>query len=213
MREDVLELNKKAWNNIGKKVSSPYIEQPKFKEMFEEFCSKLPQHAEVLDVGCGSGIPITKALADKGFRITGTDISEKMVAAAKENIPGGDFECKSMTEMEYKEEFDGAISNYSMLLLDPHNFKKAASRIIAALKKGGYFLLALNEPGPEGHNEEENYTKIMGQRMYSRPYTEREIKDIFCPSGTEIIRVERETVKSEKYGTEYCLMILMRKQS
>ena len=213
MKKSILELNKEAWNNIGESVFSPYIKQPKFKEMFEEFCSKLPERAKVLDIGCGSGIPITKALADKGFRITGTDISEKMVAAAKKNIPGGDFECTSMTDMEYEEEFDGEISVYSMLLLDPQNFKKAATRIVASLKKGGHFLLTLNEPGPEGHKEEENYTEIMGQQMYSRPYTEQEIRNVFCPLGMEIIKVKRETVKTENYGTEHCLMILMRKES
>lgn len=213
MKKDILELNKEAWNSIGQYLFSPYIKQPKFKEMFEEFCSKLPEQAKVLDIGCGSGIPITKALADKGFNITGTDISEKMVAAAKENIPDGQFECKSMTELEYNEEFDGQIANYSMLLLDPDNFKKAAERIVSALKENGYFLLVLNEPGPEGHDEQESYTEIMGQKMYSRPYTEQEIRDVFCRLGMEIIKTERETVESEKYGKEHCLMVMMKKQS
>jgi len=72
-------------------------------------------------------------------------------------------------------------------------------------------LLSLNEPPPEGHDEKEDYTVIMGQEMYSRPYTEKEIREVFSKLGMEIIKVEKETVSSKAYGTEHTIIVIMQK--
>lgn len=44
--------------------------------------SKLPEHAEVLDVGCGNGV-ISRSLGAKGFNVKGIDISEKTIEKAR----------------------------------------------------------------------------------------------------------------------------------
>ena len=43
---------------------------------------KLPDGAEVLDVGCGNGV-ISRSLGEQGFNVKGIDISEKTIAKAK----------------------------------------------------------------------------------------------------------------------------------
>ncbi|MFX0079860.1 MAG: hypothetical protein ACFE8O_11530 [Candidatus Hermodarchaeota archaeon] len=35
------------------------------------FASLLPKRAEVLDAGCGAGVPVAKFLIDQGFSVTG----------------------------------------------------------------------------------------------------------------------------------------------
>lgn len=52
----------------------------------------------------------------------------------------------------------------------------------------------------------------MGQQMYSRPYTEDEVRDVFEKLGMKIVEVARETVSSKAYGEEYTLLVLMQKQ-
>jgi 2-polyprenyl-3-methyl-5-hydroxy-6-metoxy-1,4-benzoquinol methylase len=42
---------------------------------------RLPAAARVLDLGCGCGIPVAKALADAGHDVTGVDLSEVHVRA------------------------------------------------------------------------------------------------------------------------------------
>ena len=207
---DILELNKKAYDNIGERVEYPEILNKEYLSLLNLFCKLLPAGSNILDIGCGPGIPITKESVDRGFDVTGIDISDKMIELAKKNIPKAAFEKISMTDISFNDKFDGIVSSYSMLLLDPENFRKASWKIMDALKGGGYFLLSLNEPTPEGHKEEENFIKIMGQRMFSRPYTEGEIREYF--SGMKIIKVEISILTSENYGTEYCLMMLMQKR-
>jgi 2-polyprenyl-3-methyl-5-hydroxy-6-metoxy-1,4-benzoquinol methylase len=79
---DVLELNKKAWDEIGKKTASPYIKHKKYLEVFNLFCNKLPKNAPVLDFGCGPGLPFTKELVKRGFEVTAIDISDTMIEEA-----------------------------------------------------------------------------------------------------------------------------------
>ena len=209
---NILELNKKAWNKIGGNVSSPYIKHKKYLNVFNLFCNKLPKLASVLDFGCGSGLPFTKELVKKGFKVTAIDISDTMVKEAKKNVPKARYFRISMTNINFKEKFDGIFSGYTMLCLNPVNFRKAAKKAVKSLKQGGVFFLALNEPSLCIHDEAENYTKIMGQNMYSRPYTEDEIRKVFSKYKMKIIKVERETVSSKAYGNEHTLLVLMKKQ-
>ena len=60
-----------------------YIEQASI----DEAIAHLPEHAKVLDVGCGSGKPIASYLMAKGFDVYGIDISPKQIAYAKKIIP------------------------------------------------------------------------------------------------------------------------------
>jgi hypothetical protein len=57
-----------------------------------------------------------------------------MVKVASVNIPQGTFTQCSMSEIEYRDEFNWVISSFSMLLLSPDLFKETASRIHKALK-------------------------------------------------------------------------------
>jgi SAM-dependent methyltransferase len=204
---DVLELNKKAWEAVGERLASYSFTKEKYKEMFNLFCNNV-KSGKILDLGCGNGLPITKELVKRGFNVVGLDISEKMIKSAKKNVAGAEFICLSMTDIDFDGEFDGIIATYSLLCLDPVNFKKTAMKIFKALKKEGYFFLSLNEPNPD-HKEEENLTELYGEKMYSRPYTAEEIREIF--KDFKILKLEREEIRSKEYGVEHSLMVLMRK--
>jgi SAM-dependent methyltransferase len=51
----------------------------------------LPARSRVLDIGCGSGIPVAQELARLGHRVTGIDISARQVALARQNVPEAEF--------------------------------------------------------------------------------------------------------------------------
>ena len=48
---------------------------------------RAPAGGDVLDLGCGNGIPAAKWLSDNGFRVTGVDLSDTMVERARELVP------------------------------------------------------------------------------------------------------------------------------
>jgi 2-polyprenyl-3-methyl-5-hydroxy-6-metoxy-1,4-benzoquinol methylase len=51
----------------------------------------------ILGVGCGTGNPVSKLLADEGFKVHAFDISSEMVQLAKSNV-SGTFEQNNMVD-------------------------------------------------------------------------------------------------------------------
>lgn len=204
-------MNRKAWDNIGSNAAPKELEENRYKKMFELFCSKLPKKAKVLDLGCGPG-RIVKELVKREFEVTALDFSKKMIEMAKKDTPKARYVQMSMADMEFENEFDGIVSSFSMLCLNPKNFEKTAKKISKALTQNGLFLLSLNEPNPKKSNtEQDNYTVIMNQKMYSRPYTEGEIRELFSKYRMKILDVKREVTHCKEYGEEYTLVVLMKK--
>ena len=57
-----------------------------------EFIGLLEDGCAVLDVGCGTGYPVSASLAERGFYVTGIDLSEKMIGKAKKlRLPHAQF--------------------------------------------------------------------------------------------------------------------------
>ena len=68
--------------------------------------------ARILDVGCGPGRHAL-ALGRRGFEVVGVDISERFIALAQQNTPGGvavTFERADARALAYDSEFDAVIS-------------------------------------------------------------------------------------------------------
>jgi len=67
----------------------------------------------ILDVGCGTG-HLTVEIAAAGARVTGVDRSEAMIAQARANFPGVDFEVRDAEALGYEKEFDAVFSNAAL---------------------------------------------------------------------------------------------------
>jgi ubiquinone/menaquinone biosynthesis C-methylase UbiE len=80
----------------------------------EALAQRLAPGSAILDVGCGSGY-IASMLEKKGFRVTGIDISTRMLELAKTNAPHATFLRMDMKKLEFpNESFDGITCLYSI---------------------------------------------------------------------------------------------------
>ncbi len=206
----ILDMNKKAWDNLAGSYDDRSISP--ISDLFNEFIG-LVGKGRVLDLGCGTGVPYARHMTGKGFDVLGIDLSEEMVKVASSNVPGARFEQISMTDIPYVSEFIGILSNFSMLLLTPDMFKETARRIHTALKDGRYFYLALNEPAKESSDPESDViVNIMGQEMYSRAYTVKEIEEIFTSLGFTLVKFHREIQVSKEFGEEHVIEFIYKKE-
>ena len=60
-------------------------------QYFDNLFHFFPKSGKVLDLGCGGGQPLTAYFADKGFDVTGVDLSRAMIEIAKRKFPREDF--------------------------------------------------------------------------------------------------------------------------
>lgn len=209
MDKNISEINRKAWNQIAKEGRTILTKLgEKESILIDSFISYLPNKGDVLDLGCGTGIPIGKILFDSKLKITGVDVSDEMIKRYKENLPDAKTFRMSITKIDWNNKFDGILASYSLLCLPLDDFKLVANKITNALKKGGYFLVFLNE----GDSKDGQIQEVQGQQMFSMGISENEIKDMFEPIGMKIIKIERETCKSKEYGVEHEMMFLMKKE-
>jgi 2-polyprenyl-3-methyl-5-hydroxy-6-metoxy-1,4-benzoquinol methylase len=57
--------------------------------------------ATVLDLGCGTGLPISQALIERGFNVYGVDASPTIVAVFRANFPNTPVECAAVEDSDF----------------------------------------------------------------------------------------------------------------
>lgn len=97
--------------------------------------------ASVLDLGCGPGVPITKALVDAGLTVYGVDAAPTFVAAFRRSLPGIAVACESVEESAFfHRSFDAVLSWGLWFLLPAATQLDLPRRIAAVLPSGGRLL-------------------------------------------------------------------------
>jgi SAM-dependent methyltransferase len=76
--------------------------------------SHAPNAKELLDLGCGTGLH-DALLAQRGFRITGVDMSEDMLETARNNNPGIDFIRSDIRSLSLERSFDAVVSLFHVV--------------------------------------------------------------------------------------------------
>lgn len=95
----------------------------------------------VLDLGCGTGIPVTKILLESGLNVYAIDASPKMVADFKQNFPNIPVACESAEGSRFFDRtFDGIISVGLIFLLSEKDQQAIIPKMAAALNAGGKLL-------------------------------------------------------------------------
>jgi len=105
------------------------------------WCRTLPAGASVLDLGCGSGVPISEALIGEGCVVYGVDASPSLVAAFHQRFPQAQVVCEPVEESGFFDrQYDGVVAVGLLFLLRPDVQRAVIRRVSAALKADGRFL-------------------------------------------------------------------------
>lgn len=114
---------------------------------------RLPPNAEVLDVGCGSGAPVTVALA-RVARVTGVDVSAKQIARARARVPQGRFIVGDVMAQTFAPGcFDAIVSLYAIFHLPREEHRALLERLAHWLRPGGHLLLSVGNTDNPGITE------------------------------------------------------------
>jgi SAM-dependent methyltransferase len=103
--------------------------------------TSLPPGALVLDVGCGTGIPLTRVLLDHGCDVLGVDSSSNLLALYHANFPHVPTICAPIQSCELEGRMVDAAIAWGVIFHLPHEEQlQAIAKISRALKPGGLFL-------------------------------------------------------------------------
>lgn len=107
------------------------------------WAQQLPANASVLDVGCGTGRPISETLHSLGVDVHGIDPSPNMVAAFRQNLPTVPVACEpAETSPFFHRTFDGIVTVGVLFLLTARDQERALQRMASALNPTGRLLFS-----------------------------------------------------------------------
>ena len=157
----------------------------------ERFAERLPEGAAILDLGCGTGEPVTSWFAERGFRVTGVDIAEAMLDLARQRFPEGDWRRADMRSLDLGERFDGIIAWHSFFHLTREEQRDTLPRLADHLVPGGVMLLTV---GPE---DGEVVGHVAGEPVYHASLSPAEYRGLLRELGMTIIAFVVEDPKCD----------------
>ena len=106
-----------------------------------DWARTLPRGAAVIDLGCGSGLPITKVLVSEGLNVYAIDAAPSLVEAFRHNIPKTPVVCESVEDsLFFNRMFDGILAWGLIFLLLPEAQRSLLRRMADILVPGGRLL-------------------------------------------------------------------------
>src|SRR5699024_8635770 len=120
----------------------------------------------VLDLGCGYGWHCNYVAKQGADRIVGIDLSQKMIAQAKENVADISIEYQQMAieDIDFKNEFDLIISSLAFHYVKDLN--DIYNKINRALTAHGDFVFSMEHPVFTARPEQNWIVDEEGKRLY-----------------------------------------------
>lgn len=69
-----------------------------------------PANARLLDLGCGNGTPIAAYFIEQGYRVTGVDGAQAMIARCRQRFPQQEWRKMDMRQLDLATKFDGLLA-------------------------------------------------------------------------------------------------------
>jgi 2-polyprenyl-3-methyl-5-hydroxy-6-metoxy-1,4-benzoquinol methylase len=175
-----------GYEGIAREFMSHRTESNVGSATVRDWANALPRAADVLDLGCGHGLPISAVLAAQGANLYGVDASPTMIAAYRDRFPDAHAECNAVEESEFfGRRFDAAVAWGLMFLLRPETQPNIISKVSAALKPGGMFLFTAPQQACEWEDNLTGKTSVsLGAQEYRRLIQAADL-DVFAESEDE----------------------------
>jgi SAM-dependent methyltransferase len=105
------------------------------------FVALLPKKANILDLGCGAGVPVAKRLVEMGHDVTGVDGSTRQIWLARARVRAATFLHADMTSIGFPSaSFDGVVAFYSITHVPAAEQGLLLARIGCWLRPAGVFV-------------------------------------------------------------------------
>nr|WP_286178510.1 class I SAM-dependent methyltransferase [Arthrobacter sp. SLBN-53] len=135
----------------------------------------------VLDVGCGTAVPIGQYLINQGCRLHGVDSSGEMITMTRTRFPDHRWDVADMRSLALNGRYGGIIAWDSLFHLSPHH-QRSMFPIIARHAASGAALMF--NTGPSAGEQIGNYR---GEPLYHASLDPAEYRTLLADNGFAVI--------------------------
>lgn len=128
------------------------------ESLYQLFLRYLPDHAFILDLGCGSGRD-TLAFKNKGYQVAATDYSKPLVDKASQ-LTGIDVRFESFYELSEQNQYDGIWACASLLHCERKRLPEVLEKILKALKVNGICYMSFKYGTGDRYKDGRQFTDM-----------------------------------------------------
>ena len=130
-------------------------------QYLEEFLGYISPRSRVLSAGCGEGT-YEGMLLDANHSVVGIDLSEGLLSHARKLYPAVRYEKMALHEMNFQNEFDGAICIEALEHVFPEEWPVIIHGFREALKPGGILYFTVDVVATDWLEEQYEKAKSRG---------------------------------------------------
>ena len=128
------------------------------ESLYQPFLAELPEHARILDVGCGSGRDIL-ALKNKGYKVDAIDYAVELVERAT-LLTGIQVKLQSFYEIDEHEVYDGVWACASLLHCERDRLVGVVGKLVNALKPNGVLYMSFKYGDSDREKDGRKFTDL-----------------------------------------------------
>ena len=152
----------------------------------DRFCELLPSDGAVLDIGCGSGLPLAGELVRRGHSVLGVDASPTMLALFRRNLPGVDAQQTDMRDLALGRRFSGLLTWDSFFHLSPGDQRVMFPRFRAHAAPGAALMFT------SGDTQGEAIGELEGDPLYHGSLNATEYRALLKAAGFDVVAHVRQ---------------------
>ncbi len=163
----------------------------------------IPAGADVLELGCGAGLPMSARLA-AGRQLIGVDISAEQIRRARRNVPAATFLQKDITTLDRPAaSADAVVAFYALTHLPRDEHAALFAAIRRWLRPGGTFIASLGVEDDPGSIE----TDWLGVDMYFSHFSARVNRRLLAEAGLVIEQAEVVTEPEDRHDARFLWVV------
>ncbi|WP_431953997.1 class I SAM-dependent DNA methyltransferase [Actinacidiphila sp. bgisy167] len=155
--EDIqLDRTGQAFRTIGDRHDEALLREDGRVAAGRRLLARLPAGSRVLDLGCGTGLPTCRQMAEAGHEVTGVDLSAGALALARRHVPRAAFHQAGIADLwtggrlgaggpHDLGRFDAVVAFSSLVTLPRAELAQALRGVHDLLRPGGLFGLSMVE--------------------------------------------------------------------
>lgn len=192
-RENHVDLVRRGYDEVAERYLDAR-DQWKSVPYLDRLLARLKPGSQILDVGCGSGIPIDSYLTAKGHEVIGIDISPRQVELASENVPDARFEIRDMLDL-HRGEFsvDAVVSFYAIFHTPRETHAETLRTFSSYLPPDGVVLVSM------GAGEWEGEEDFHGAPMWWSHYGADKNRELIEGAGLRVIHEAIDSSGDERH--------------
>lgn len=159
------------------------------KTWLDHFLARIPQHSEILDLGCGSGKPIADYLIQHDHKITGVDSSDVMIEMARQNFPEQHWLQADMRTVEFDQKFNAILAWDSFFHLTPNDQRQMFRQFAQFAQQGTVLMFS------SGPSHGEAIGDLFGDALYHASLASEEYRALLKQYGFKVIKMVAEDVE------------------